>query len=241
MVLVLSLVSTTLATSCWRVFCWTGLRKAQELVWSPCPRWLISGARSILTHWSPAKTWVVEDTAGSSFRHTATASFVMFFLRTSWRRGWRALMSPATVFTLVSPWISFTSLFCVSHILFSFTQVIFHFQLFCFVFLSWVCLDKSITWGINFNLTPTGIVKTELSRHVSLWQKVFIEPIAWLLFLDTTTGAQTTLHCTLQEGIEPFSGRYFSCCTMQEVSHKARDNAVARKLWDVSEKLCGLS
>ncbi|XP_066506888.1 dehydrogenase/reductase SDR family member 13-like [Hoplias malabaricus] len=86
-----------------------------------------------------------------------------------------------------------------------------------------------------------GIVKTELSRHVSLWQKIFIEPVAWLLFLDPTTGAQTTLHCALQEGIEPLSGRYFSCCAVQDVNSRAKDDAVAKKLWEVSERLCGLS
>ncbi|KAJ8403912.1 hypothetical protein AAFF_G00347800 [Aldrovandia affinis] len=77
-----------------------------------------------------------------------------------------------------------------------------------------------------------GIVRTELSRNVSLWQRVFIEPLARLLFLDVEAGAQTTLHCALQEGIEPFSGRYFSSCAVQEVSAKARDDAVARKLWE---------
>lgn len=86
-----------------------------------------------------------------------------------------------------------------------------------------------------------GIVRTELSRHVSLWQKVFIEPVAQLLFLDPEAGAQTTLHCCLQEGLEPLSGRYFSCCAVQEVCARARDDAVARKLWEVSEKLCELS
>uniref|UniRef100_A0AAQ5YR96 Dehydrogenase/reductase (SDR family) member 13a, duplicate 3 n=1 Tax=Amphiprion ocellaris TaxID=80972 RepID=A0AAQ5YR96_AMPOC len=78
-----------------------------------------------------------------------------------------------------------------------------------------------------------GIVRTELSRHVSLWQKVFIEPLARLLFLDPEAGAQTTLHCALQEGIEPLSGRYFSCCEVQEVSDRAKDDAVARKLWEM--------
>uniref|UniRef100_UPI0037E81996 dehydrogenase/reductase SDR family member 13-like n=1 Tax=Semicossyphus pulcher TaxID=241346 RepID=UPI0037E81996 len=85
-----------------------------------------------------------------------------------------------------------------------------------------------------------GVVRTELSRHVSLWQKFFIEPIAQLLFLDPEAGAQTTLHCCLQEGIEPLSGRYFSCCAEQEVCAQAKDDAVARKLWEVSERLCGL-
>ncbi|XP_029316890.1 dehydrogenase/reductase SDR family member 13-like [Cottoperca gobio] len=86
-----------------------------------------------------------------------------------------------------------------------------------------------------------GVVKTELSRHVSLWQKVFIEPVARLLFLDPEAGAQTTLHCSLQEGIEVLSGRYFSCCAVQEVCAEARDDVVARKLWEISESLCGLS
>ncbi|KAM9354233.1 retinol dehydrogenase 12-like [Pholidichthys leucotaenia] len=86
-----------------------------------------------------------------------------------------------------------------------------------------------------------GVVRTELSRHVSLWQKVFIEPVARLLFLDPETGVQTTLHCALQEGIEPLSGSYFSCCAAQEVAPHARDDAMALKLWGISESLCGLS
>jgi len=70
---------------------------------------------------------------------------------------------------------------------------------------------------------------------------VFIEPIARLLFLDPEAGAQTTLHCCLQEGIEPLSGRYFACCAVQESCPKARDDAVSQKLWEVSERLCGIS
>ena len=85
------------------------------------------------------------------------------------------------------------------------------------------------------------MVRTELSRYVGLWQKVFIEPIARLLFLDPATGAQTTLHCALQEGIEPFSGRHFSCCAVEELTPRGRDHAVAQRLWEVSEQLCGLS
>ncbi|KAL4658794.1 dehydrogenase/reductase SDR family member 13-like [Arapaima gigas] len=85
-----------------------------------------------------------------------------------------------------------------------------------------------------------GIVKTELSRHVSLWQKVFIEPVACLLFLDPEAGAQTTLHCVLQEGLESLSGSYFSSCNPQELGVRAKDDAVAYKLWEVSERLSGL-
>ncbi|KAJ8276605.1 hypothetical protein COCON_G00083570 [Conger conger] len=86
-----------------------------------------------------------------------------------------------------------------------------------------------------------GVVRTELSRNVGLWQKVFIEPIARLLFLDTVDGSQTTLHCAVQEGIEHLSGHHFSRCAPQDVCPKGKDDAVARKLWEVSERLSGLA
>ncbi|XP_066551821.1 dehydrogenase/reductase SDR family member 13 isoform X2 [Amia ocellicauda] len=91
-----------------------------------------------------------------------------------------------------------------------------------------------------FSLHP-GVIQTEIGRHLSLWQKIVTIPIAKLFFLDAEAGAQTTLHCALQEGIEPLSGRYFSNCAVQEVGAKARDDAVAKKLWEVSERLTGLA
>lgn len=68
-----------------------------------------------------------------------------------------------------------------------------------------------------------------------------LKPIAALFFKDVEAGAQTSLHCAVQEGIEGLSGRYFSNCAVKEVQPKAQDDIVARKLWEVSERLCDLS
>lgn len=65
--------------------------------------------------------------------------------------------------------------------------------------------------------------------------------IGALFFKDVEAGAQTTLYCALQEGIEGLSGQYFSNCEVKNVSAKAQDDAVAKKLWEVSEKFCGLA
>lgn len=86
-----------------------------------------------------------------------------------------------------------------------------------------------------------GVIHTEFGRNLKLWQRLFLEPISKLFFMDAERGAQTTLYCALQEGIEPLSGRYFSSCALQEVSAKGRDDALARKLWEVSERLSDLS
>ncbi|XP_036391846.1 dehydrogenase/reductase SDR family member 13-like [Megalops cyprinoides] len=91
-----------------------------------------------------------------------------------------------------------------------------------------------------YSLHP-GAVNTELARNANRLMLLLMKPIITLFFLDAEAGAQTTLHCALQEGIEPLSGRYFSSCAVQELSAKARDDAVARKLWEVSERLSGLS
>ncbi|XP_051541518.1 dehydrogenase/reductase SDR family member 13 isoform X2 [Myxocyprinus asiaticus] len=91
-----------------------------------------------------------------------------------------------------------------------------------------------------YSLHP-GAIKTEIGRHSSIWWQLFMIPIFLLFFKDVDAGAQTSLYCALQEGLEPLSGSYFSSCAVQKVPAKARDDAAARKLWEVSERLCGLA
>ncbi|KAG9265175.1 dehydrogenase/reductase SDR family member 13-like, partial [Astyanax mexicanus] len=91
-----------------------------------------------------------------------------------------------------------------------------------------------------YSLHP-GVIDTELPRHHTKTVRKLLRPIVVLFFKDAEAGAQTTLYCAVQEGIEGLSGRYFSDCSVKEVQPKARDDAVAKKLWELSEKLCGLS
>ena len=85
-----------------------------------------------------------------------------------------------------------------------------------------------------------GFVNTELFRHAPLWLKPLFLPLAWLFFRDAAEGAQTSLHCATQEGLERFSGRYFADCRLQEPWPPARDDRLARVLWETSERLVGL-
>ncbi|XP_015243429.1 PREDICTED: dehydrogenase/reductase SDR family member 13-like [Cyprinodon variegatus] len=86
----------------------------------------------------------------------------------------------------------------------------------------------------------TGAISSELGRNTSLFLQVVLKPITTFFFKNTVQGCQTTLHCALQEGIEPLSGRYFSNCTVRNLFAKARDDAAARKLWEISERFCDL-
>lgn len=86
-----------------------------------------------------------------------------------------------------------------------------------------------------------GFVNTELFRHLPLWLKPLFVPLAWLFFRDAAEGAETSLFCATQEGLERFSGRYFADCRLQEPWPHARDDAMARELWEASERLVGLA
>ncbi|KAL8198964.1 UNVERIFIED_CONTAM: Dehydrogenase reductase SDR member 13 [Gekko kuhli] len=86
-----------------------------------------------------------------------------------------------------------------------------------------------------------GTVNTELFRHTSIWLKPIFIPFSWLFLRDPVNGAQTTIYCATQEGIERFSGHYFANCKLREPCPQARDDAIAKKLWEFSEKLLGLA
>ncbi|KAM9469449.1 dehydrogenase/reductase SDR family member 13-like [Clarias gariepinus] len=91
-----------------------------------------------------------------------------------------------------------------------------------------------------YSLHP-GAINSELTRSVQPLFKKLLKVIGALFFKDAESGAQTTLYCALQEGIEGLSGQYFSNCGVKKVRPKARDDAVAKKLWEVSETFCGLA
>ncbi|CAN9504171.1 unnamed protein product [Ophioblennius macclurei] len=91
-----------------------------------------------------------------------------------------------------------------------------------------------------YSLHP-GAINTELIRNASSVHQLILRLLAIFFVKNTIQGCQTTLHCALQEDIEPLSGRYFSNCTVREVYPKAKDDAAAKKLWELSEKLSGLA
>jgi len=94
-----------------------------------------------------------------------------------------------------------------------------------------------------FSLHP-GVIKTELARH---WQKE-VNPIKWnlmmfmgaIFFKTPKQGAQTTIYCAVEPGLEKESGKYFSDCKVKEPAAVAKDDGVAKKLWELSESIVGI-
>ncbi|XP_049754393.1 retinol dehydrogenase 11 [Elephas maximus indicus] len=92
--------------------------------------------------------------------------------------------------------------------------------------------------GVTTYSVHPGTVNSELTRYSS-----FMTWMWWLFsfFLKTPQqGAQTSLYCAITEGLEILSGKHFSDCQVARVSAQARNETVARRLWDVSCDLLGI-
>ena len=62
-----------------------------------------------------------------------------------------------------------------------------------------------------------------------------------LVFKTPHQGAQTTIHCAVDESVANVSGQYFADCKQQAlVTEAARDDDAAERLWKLSAKLVGL-
>ena len=86
-----------------------------------------------------------------------------------------------------------------------------------------------------------GIVWTELARYrtVNPFLKFLAYPLLLLILKTPLQGAQTTVYCATEEQLEGISGRYFGDCKEEDCAAQAKDDAVAMRLWEVSEELTG--
>uniref|UniRef100_A0A667FTN1 Retinol dehydrogenase 11 n=1 Tax=Lynx canadensis TaxID=61383 RepID=A0A667FTN1_LYNCA len=92
--------------------------------------------------------------------------------------------------------------------------------------------------GVTTYSVHPGTVNSELVRH-----SPFMKWMWWLFsfFIKTPKqGAQTSLYCAITEGLEILNGHHFSDCSVAWVSAQARNETIARRLWDVSCDLLGI-
>ncbi|KAJ8417353.1 hypothetical protein AAFF_G00285800 [Aldrovandia affinis] len=94
-----------------------------------------------------------------------------------------------------------------------------------------------------YSLHP-GVIRTELGRHwlptLPMWKKVITMPFM-LLIKSPWEGAQTTIYCAVDESLEKTSSLYYSDCAPKEAAPQARDDATAKRLWDLSVSMVGLN
>ncbi|PON76154.1 Short-chain dehydrogenase/reductase [Trema orientale] len=92
--------------------------------------------------------------------------------------------------------------------------------------------------NLTMNSVHPGLIMTPLMRHSALLMKT-LKIFTCLLWKNVAQGAATTCYVALDPRLKGVSGKYFLDCNETMPSSYARDQKLARKLWDFSNKLVG--
>ncbi|KAK5915055.1 hypothetical protein CesoFtcFv8_000687 [Champsocephalus esox] len=98
--------------------------------------------------------------------------------------------------------------------------------------------------GVTVYSLHPGVIRTELGRHLfptlAMWKRIVAAAV--MTFVKSPwEGAQTTLHCAMDESLANSSGLYYSDCAPKEPAPQALDDAAAKRLWDLSASMVGLA
>lgn len=88
------------------------------------------------------------------------------------------------------------------------------------------------------NSLHPGVIKTNLVRNLPWWQQWAMKYFGGLFLKDIPEGAATTCYVATSPGLVGVRGFYFSDCNVSDDgSEFIYDDAMAAKLWEVSEEL----
>lgn len=97
--------------------------------------------------------------------------------------------------------------------------------------------------GVTANALTPGIVRTNLGRHVHipLLAKPLVSLASWALLRSPEEGARTSVYLACSPDVEGVQGKCFADCQEMKLLPKATDEDVAKKLWDISEVMVGIT
>ncbi|CAH0390507.1 unnamed protein product [Bemisia tabaci] len=99
--------------------------------------------------------------------------------------------------------------------------------------------------GVTTYSVHPGVIDTELSRHLDtaispIVRRLYQSRLCTMFQKSPWQGAQTTLHCSLDEKAGKENGLYYSDCKPRTPAKRARNEAKAQQLWEYSWGAVGL-
>jgi WW domain-containing oxidoreductase len=91
--------------------------------------------------------------------------------------------------------------------------------------------------GKTANSLHPGVIHTNLARSMNPIARGALAIAAPLVLKSVGEGAATQCYLAVHPSVEGVTGKYFSDCNVGKPSSRGRDEAMAAKLWEVSEKI----
>ena len=87
------------------------------------------------------------------------------------------------------------------------------------------------------NSLHPGVINTNLGRHMPWYTRMAASLIGWTFMKSVEAGAATQTYLATSPELTEVSGQYFADCNPAEGTQFVTDDAMAAKLWSVSEEL----
>jgi NAD(P)-dependent dehydrogenase (short-subunit alcohol dehydrogenase family) len=98
-------------------------------------------------------------------------------------------------------------------------------------------LARRVPSSIHTYALHPGTVASDVWREIP-WG---VRHIMRLFMISNEEGAKTTLYCATSDEVRDHTGRYYDACKEKQPSPVARDDALAKELWDRSAAWTGLA
>jgi len=98
--------------------------------------------------------------------------------------------------------------------------------------------------GVSVYSLHPGVINTDLGRHMKDTFGAIggcMMAVAAPFIKTVASGAQTTIYCAVEEKIAEHSGKYYSDCAEKQPRPQAESMEDAKRLWEESERLTGLT
>ncbi|NDJ76506.1 MAG: SDR family oxidoreductase [Chloroflexi bacterium] len=90
--------------------------------------------------------------------------------------------------------------------------------------------------GVTANALHPGAIRTNLGHDYGGWMRVFLALVS-RFGSSPEKGARTSLYLAMSPEVAGVNGQYFANCRAVEPADRARDDAAAQRLWQISEQL----
>jgi NAD(P)-dependent dehydrogenase (short-subunit alcohol dehydrogenase family) len=84
------------------------------------------------------------------------------------------------------------------------------------------------------NSLHPGVIATSLGKHLPAWQQFAGKYFGWIFMKTIPEGAATTCYVASSPELRGVRGYYFADCNVGEGTQYMSDDAMAKKLWEVS-------
>lgn len=85
-----------------------------------------------------------------------------------------------------------------------------------------------------------GLVKTDIGLKHTTWLHAFAWKFRRRKGQTPAEGARTSVFCATDPNVQAVSGKYWEYCEVKDVFKSAQDPELGRKLWTLSERMCGI-